>query len=125
MEKEATLKSDNKVQISFPIRLPDKMYFVAVNTIAFMYLEEEKVYLVDFNGHKHAVSKTLEALEKAVAPQQFYRINRQMIVNREALKDVETYFNQRMVLHLTVPTQEKLLVPRFKVKPFLSWMERG
>ena len=125
MEKEATHKSDNKAQISFSIRHADKIYFVAVDTIAFMYLEDEKVYLIDFNGHKHALSKTLETLEQAVSPQQFYRINRQMIVNREAIKDVETYFNQRIVLHLTVPTSEKLLVPRFKVKPFLSWMEKG
>jgi two-component system, LytTR family, response regulator LytT len=125
MEKEATYKSDNKAQISFSIRLADRLYFVAVDTIAFMYLEDEKVFLVDFNGTQHIISKTLEAIEKAVSSQQFHRINRQMIVNRAAIKDVEPYFNQRIVLHLTVPTPDKLLVPRFKVKPFLSWMERG
>jgi two-component system, LytTR family, response regulator LytT len=125
MEKEAMLKTDNKTQISFSIRLADRMYFVAVDTIAFMYLDNEKVYLVDFKGNQHGISKTLEALEKAVAPQQFHRINRQVIVNREAIKDVEPYFNQRLVVHLTVPTPENILVPRFKVKPFLNWVENG
>ncbi len=125
MEKKIIPKTDNKAQISFSIRLADRMYFVAVDTIAFMYLDNEKVYLVDFKGHQHGISKTLEALEKAVAPQQFHRINRQVIVNREAIKDVEPYFNQRLVLHLTVSTSENIFVPRFKVKPFLNWMENG
>ena len=121
----ALLEKEKKQQISFSIRLADRLYFVAVDTIAFVCLEDEKVYLVDFNGEKHGISKTLESLEKAVPAQQFYRVNRQMIVNREAIKDVEIYAQQRIALHLTVPTAEKTVVPRFKVKPFLTWMEKG
>lgn len=119
------MEKEKKTQISFPIRLDGRIYFVPVETIAYVYLEEETVYLVDFNGVKHIVSKTLEALEKAVSSQQFYRINRQMIVNRQAIKDVENYTNQRIILHLTVPTPQRILVPRLKVKPFFSWIEKG
>ena len=125
MEKEATQKTESKAQISFSIRTTDRMYFVAVDSIAFIYVENEMIYLVDFNGQKHLIHKTLDALEKAVAAQQFYRVNRQMIVNRAAIKEVEPYFNQRIVLHLTVQTTEKTIVARFKVKPFLTWMEKG
>ena len=120
------LEKEKKAQISFSIRLKDKMYFVLVDNIAFIYLEGDTVYLIDFKGEKHIISKTLDALEKAIPAQQFYRINRQMIVNRQAIKDVETYPNQRKVVHLTiVPTPEDAIVPRAKVKPFLSWIEKG
>jgi two-component system, LytTR family, response regulator LytT len=125
MEKAPIHNLADKTHISFTIRLTDKMYFVPVDTIAFIYLEDETVYLFDFNGEKHVISKTLEALEEAVSAQQFYRINRQMIVNRQAIKDVEPYANQRIVVHLTVPTPEKALIPRLKVKAFLSWIEKG
>ncbi len=125
MEKETTHKLDSKAQISFSIRVADRLYFVKVDTLAFIYLEDETVHLVDFDGNKHLIHKTLEATEKAISAQQFYRINRQIIVNRAAIKDVEVYFNQRISLHLTVPTPEKIIVPRFKVKPFLTWMEKG
>jgi two-component system, LytTR family, response regulator LytT len=119
------LEKEQKAQISFSIKLADRMYFVLVENIAFIYLEDERVCLIDFEGEKHVISKTIDALEKAVSAQQFYRINRQMIVNRQAIKDVETYTNQRIVVHLTVPTPENALVPRLKVKPFLSWIEKG
>jgi two-component system, LytTR family, response regulator LytT len=120
-----SLEQEKKTQISFSIRQEDRTYFVLVENIAFIYLEGETVCLIDFKGEKHVISKTLETLEKTIPTQQFYRINRQMIVNRQAIKDVETYTNQRIVVHLTVPAPENAIVPRLKVKPFLSWMEKG
>ncbi len=48
-----------------------------------------------------------------------------MIVNRHAIKNAEGYFNQRIIVYLAVPTPEIVLVARLKVKPFLSWMEKG
>jgi two-component system, LytTR family, response regulator LytT len=121
----ASFEKENKAQISFSIRLDGRIYFVPVDTIACIYLEDEAVYLLDFKGDKHIISKTLESIEKAVSSQQFYRINRQMIINRQAVKDVETYTTQRIVVHLTVPTPENVLVPRLKVKAFLNWIEKG
>jgi two-component system, LytTR family, response regulator LytT len=121
----ALLAQEKKAQISFAIRLAEKRYFVSVANIAFVYLDDFKVYLIDFEGNKHLIAKTLESLEAAMPAQQFYRINRQTIVNRQAIADVEGYANQRLVVHLTVPTPEKIIVPRLKVRHFLSWAEKG
>jgi DNA-binding LytR/AlgR family response regulator len=125
MEREAIQKVENKSQISFSIRLENRMYFVPVDTIALIYMDQKGVCLVDFKGEKHLISKTLETLESLVSAQQFYRINRQMIINRQAIKDVVPYTNQRIVVHLTVPTSEEAIIPRMKVKSFLNWMEKG
>jgi two-component system, LytTR family, response regulator LytT len=112
-------------QTSFLIRYREKIYPISVSDIAFIYLENEIVYLSNFKGEKNPVFKTLDEIENAVSPDQFYRINRQMLINRKAIKEIETYFNQRVVVHLTVPTPEKALVPRLKVTSFLSWVEKG
>jgi two-component system, LytTR family, response regulator LytT len=112
-------------QTSFLIRFREKIYPVLVSDIAFVYLENETAYLYTFKGEKHPVFKTLDEIENVVSPDQFYRINRQMLINRKAIKEIETYFNQRIVVHLTVAIPEKALVPRLKVAPFLSWIEKG
>ena len=125
MTKEIPTKVEHKVQISFSIRLDNRIYFVLAENIAFIYLEKETVYLVDFNGDKHIIAKTVTSLESAVSPNQFYRINRQMIVNRKAIKEIESYCNQRIVVQLTVPTPEPAIVSRLKVTPFLNWVENG
>jgi two-component system, LytTR family, response regulator LytT len=125
MEKEVIQQVENKVQINFSIRQSGKIYFVSVENIAFVYVEHEMVFLVDFDGIKHPMSKTLEFLENAVSSQQFYRINRKMIINRKAIKGVENYSNQRIIVHLTLSTPENAIVPRAKIKPFLNWIEKG
>jgi two-component system, LytTR family, response regulator LytT len=112
-------------QSSFLIRFREKIYPVPVADIAFIYLENETSYLYNFKGEKHPVFKTLDEIENVVSPDQFYRINRQMLISRKSIKEIETYFNQRLVVHLTVPIPEKALVPRLKVAPFLSWIEKG
>jgi DNA-binding LytR/AlgR family response regulator len=112
-------------QTSFLIRFREKIYPVLVADIAFVYLENETAYLYNFKGEKHPIFKTLDEIENAISPDQFYRISRQMIINRKAIKEIEPYFNQRIVVHLSVPTPEKALVPRLKVAPFLSWVEKG
>jgi two-component system, LytTR family, response regulator LytT len=121
----ALVAKEKTYQTSFLIRFREKMYPVLVNDIAFIYLENETVFLFNFKGEKHPVFKTLDDIENAISPDQFYRINRQMLINRKAIKDIENYFNQRIVVHLTVATPEKALVSRLKVTPFLSWIEKG
>lgn len=112
-------------QTSFLIRFREKIYPVQVADIAFVYLENEVVYLYTFKGEKHPIFKTLDDIENAISPEHFYRINRQMIVNKKAIKEIEPHFNQKVVVKLTIPTPEQNLVSRLKVTPFLSWIEKG
>jgi two-component system, LytTR family, response regulator LytT len=112
-------------QTSFLIRFREKIYPVQVADIAFINLDNEVVYLYTFKGEKHPIFKTLDDIENAISPEDFYRINRQMIVNRKAVKEIEPHFNQKVVVKLTISTPEQNLVSRLKVAPFLSWMERG
>ena len=122
--KEMPVK-ENVYQTSFLVRSREKIYPVLVTDIAFVSLENDVVYLYSFKGEKHPITKTLDEIENAISPQNFYRINRQMIVNRHAIKEIETYHNQRVVVQLTLPTPEKALVLRLKVPPFFSWIETG
>lgn len=119
------LTEKQNYQTSFLIRYREKMYPVLVADVAFIHLENEVVYLYNFKGEKHPIFKTLDEIESAISPHQFYRISRQMIVNRQAIKDIEPYFNQRVVIHLTISIPEQALVSRMKVTSFLAWIEKA
>lgn len=112
-------------QSNFLIRLREKIYPVLVADIAFVCIENEIVYLYTLKGEKHAIFKSMDDIENAISPQHFYRISRQVIINRKAIKEIEPYFNQRMIVHLSVAAHDQILVPRLKVTPFLSWVENG
>ena len=112
-------------QASFLVKFREKMYPVAVRDIAAVALEKEVVYLYTFNREKHAVFRPIDDVEAALDPQAFFRINRQMILNRDAIVEMEPFFNRRVIVTLKVTTSERPLVSRLKVTPFLEWVEKG
>lgn len=125
MKKKNIDTSIHKPQINFVIRLDSKTYFIAIESIVYIYLKAETVYLVDSAGNKHPIAKTISNLENLLPAQQFYRINRQIIVNRTAIKEIAPYRNQRRLLYLNIATPEQVVVPRLKLKHFMHWMENG
>jgi DNA-binding LytR/AlgR family response regulator len=50
-------------------------------------------------------------------------MNRQYLVNFSAIREAEHYFSRKLLVKLSVPTEEKLLVGKEKVTAFLSWLE--
>lgn len=98
---------------------------ISIHQIALFSLEDNLLHLYLQNGKRYTVSKTLDQLQSEFDPQQFYRINRQMLVNRAAIRKIEPYFNRKMILELSFNYPEKAIISRLKVTPFLNWMEVG
>lgn len=115
----------SRSQSSFLVKFREKMYPVAVRDIAAVALEKEVVYLYTFNKEKHAVFRPIDDIEAALDPQAFFRVNRQMILNRDAIIEMEPFFNRRVIVTLRIPTTDRPLVSRLKVTPFLEWLEKG
>ncbi|MFN0201299.1 MAG: LytR/AlgR family response regulator transcription factor, partial [Bacteroidia bacterium] len=115
--------SPKTYQTSFIVRFREKMIPIEVAEIAMFYLENEIQHVLKLNGETSAIFKTLDEIEQALNPAQFFRINRQMIVNRKAIQDIEPYFNRKVIVNLQVKTQEKLVVSRLKVSAFKQWLE--
>ncbi|MEL6250997.1 MAG: LytTR family DNA-binding domain-containing protein [Bacteroidota bacterium] len=110
-------------QQSFLTQYREKSIIKRVEEVALFSVENESVYLYSFAGEKYLLLKKLEYLESVCDPQQFFRINRQMLVNRSAILSFEAYFNRKIILQLKVSTEEKAIVSRLKVSPFKHWLE--
>lgn len=99
----------------------EKIMPVAIADIALFHLRDEVVRLVTFAKQQYVVNKNLEELERLTG-RQFYRVNRQGLVNREAIRDVSQDGTRSLVLNLLVPFEEKLTVGRVKASDFLCWL---
>jgi two-component system response regulator LytT len=123
--RSSVLQGPDRLQSSFLVKFREKIYPVAIKDVAVVALENEVVYLYTFNKEKHAVFKTIDEVESAMPSQSFFRINRQMILHRNAIQEMEPFFNRRVIVTLKVPTTVRPLVSRLKVGLFLSWVENG
>ncbi|MEA5139035.1 LytR/AlgR family response regulator transcription factor [Arcicella rigui] len=110
-------------QQAFIVESREKLIPVFVADIAIFILKNEHVYAIQFNGEKVSIFKPLDEIELSINPSIFFRINRQMIVNRKAIKDIEPFFNRKVIINLTVESAEKIIVSRLRVSDFKKWIE--
>lgn len=116
------LQSNSRYQQSFLTQQRDKTLIQYVKDVALFSIEHEIVYMYISNGGKFPLFKNLDYIESVCNPQQFFRINRQMLVNRDAVVSLEPYFNRKMIVQTNVKIEEKLIVSRLKVSSFKQWL---
>jgi len=108
---------------SILINYKGKFFPVPVSEISFFYTENEIVWLIKTNGDKFAVNYTLDDLEEFLDGEEFYRANRQYIINKTAVKEFEPYFNRKLAVKLYQDAPEVITVSKVKATEFMKWME--
>jgi len=117
-------EEEKKYQQNFLTQFRQKTIVKRVEEVAMFNVENEMVYLYTFSGEKFPLFKKMEYLESACHPHQFYRINRQMLINREAILSFEPYFNRKIILELKIKITSQAIVSRLKVSAFKGWLEK-
>lgn len=91
--------------------------------VGYFLAEEGVVLLVNFEGNRYVINYTLDQLEQQLDEKMFFRANRQLIVNINAVKEVNPYFKGR--LHLTVEPRLKddQIISSSKASAFKDWLD--
>jgi two-component system, LytTR family, response regulator LytT len=108
---------------SFLVFKNQKYTTVQTENIAYFYIRNEGTFIMCFDKQEFALSQSLDQVASSVSPKQFFRVNRQYLINFKAIKEVEHYFLRKLYVKLTVETEDKLLVNKEKSHSFLAWME--
>jgi DNA-binding LytR/AlgR family response regulator len=112
-----------KIQ-SLLVHQGDKILPLPVVNIGILQLKNQVVQLHTMEGSQFPVFQSLEELENKLAPE-FFRINRQFIVNRKAIKDVSRYFGRKLLINLTIPFSEQLSISKEKTSYFMEWLSEN
>lgn len=108
---------------SFLVFKNQKYTTISVENIAYFYIHNEITHLVTFDKEQFQLTSSLGQVAEQVSAQQFFRINRQYLVNFKAIKEMEHYFQRKIYVKLTIETPEKLLINKEKTHSFFSWLE--
>lgn len=99
----------------------DKLVPLGSHEIAYIFTDSGVVKAVTFDHRKLVLQNTLDELSLLLNPIVFFRANRQYVVSREAIKDIDLWFNNRLSLNLKVPVDEKILISKARVTEFKTW----
>jgi two-component system LytT family response regulator len=117
-----TLSRETTYKKALLVAHKDKLIPLTTQDIAYIYTEHKIVKVVTFGDIKYVIDNPLDKLSQQLTPDDFFRINRQYIVSRHAIKDASIWFSGRLALNLTVPLPERIFVSRSNINEFKQWL---
>jgi DNA-binding LytR/AlgR family response regulator len=119
-----TLKtSSDSFKYRFLIKTPLGFVPIIVSNIAYFYSEDKLTFLITWDKKKHIIDLSLEELSLKLDPKEFFKISRNFIVNHKSIKQIHSYYNNRLKLNLNPPIEKDVFVSRSNVKNFKSWID--
>ncbi len=101
----------------------DELILLDASEISYIIKETEtRAYL--FNGQSFCLPYTLADLEKMLDSNLFFRLNRQYIANRNALKKITLFFNAKLNIKLKNCDDNNIVISKEKVAEFKRWLEK-
>jgi len=99
-----------------------QLSYLKTSDLAYCFADGKLCYAVDNNGTKYLLEHNLSQLEEQLEPKNFYRINRHLLVNIEAVKKVHTWLGGRLKLEILPSTNAETVVSRERVNGFKEWL---
>lgn len=99
----------------------DKIIPISIENIALCYIEDGYVFALLFDQKKHLISHTLDELER-ICGFNFFRANRQYLVNRKAINNAIRYSDRKTLLTLNIDFPDKIIISKLKVRSFVEWL---
>jgi DNA-binding LytR/AlgR family response regulator len=104
------------------IKRGQQLSYLKTDNTAYCYADGKLCYAVDFNAKKYLLENNLSQLEEQLQPASFFRINRHLLVNIEAVKNVHTWLGGRLKLEVSPSTTAETIVSRERVNGFKEWL---
>lgn len=104
-----------------------KITKLTYENIACFYSENKIVYAVQTDGTTINTDFTLNALEEKINDQLFFRANRQVIIHKDAVEQVEKIENGKLHIRLKASIENDTIaeinISRYKRKAFMNWFQ--
>ncbi len=98
---------------------------VAVSDIESFFIQERATFLTTKDGKTLDIDYSLDQLEKMVNPEDFFRANRNYLINTDYIKDMIGYSGNRIKVKMLFGTYvEPIIVSRERVIAFKQKMDR-
>lgn len=115
----------HKYKERFLVNIRNQWMPIATSDIA-CFAKETLNYIYLFNGERYMLDfSTLDDVEELLNPNQFYRANRQYIINIDAIQTVKPIENSKLTIRLKEPNHKfEIDMSREKAPVFKKWVDQ-
>lgn len=117
-----TSKTSSPNRSSYLVYHQDKLIPLAVKDICWFYKSNLITYACTAANKRFVIDDTLDKIQSEISSVNFYRANRQFIVEKSAIENIAFYFNGRLIVNIQPKPDEKIIVSKAKATDFKNWL---
>ncbi len=121
---EMVLNQNREFKKRFMVHVADRIKTIETKDIAYFYVLDRYTFLCTNSGTKYDLEFTLDKIESMLNPEFFFRINRQYIININAIKNMYTFSKSRIKVELQPKPDIETMVSLSKTSNFRKWLSR-
>jgi len=117
------IKANSKTyKTTYLVSLRDQLIPIKTSSIAYLYIDTGIVKGITKDNKSYTIDKKMEDIERELDPANFYRVNRQFIVQKDAIDNIKYYFNGKLILNVLPIYKEQIVVSKAKSAAFKKWI---
>jgi DNA-binding LytR/AlgR family response regulator len=114
-----------KTKERFLVRTGEHYRSVPVSDINCFFIKEKCNFMNVNEGRIYAVDYSLDRIEQMIDPGMFFRVNRNVIINFSAIRDIIAYSSSRLkIIMERWKEEDEIIVSRERVNEFKKWIDR-
>jgi DNA-binding LytR/AlgR family response regulator len=106
----------------FLVKQGQRLHSIHIDEIAYFFSEGRFIFFKTLDNQKYITEYRIEKLESMLQPSRFFRVNRSYIVSLASVKQIHSWFGNRLKLFLEPDAEVEILVSRERVRNFKSWL---
>lgn len=119
---DALQQREKRFRTRFLIAGTDRFRTLHVADIAYFYTENKVTTVVTFTGDTCVVDLPLSRLEEQLDPDQFFRVNRQILLCIKAIVHIELYFSGKVSVTVRPSYKDKITISEERIASFKLWL---
>jgi two-component system response regulator LytT len=114
-----------KFRQSYLVQKGDKLIPIATHDFAFFFINNGVVRGPTNGNLTYHLDAKLEDLENELNPNDFFRANRQYLIQRYAIKNLSFYNNGRLIINTSPNSIEQIIVSKANKPKIKSWLNQN
>ena len=126
IEGKQQIKNTPQISLStsnfIEIKKNRKTIYLAFTEIAYLYISNKITYLKTIKGETHIVNEPLNDLHTILGQKNYYRVNRQFLINQLAIHSYKVLPNRQIHISLIPPSEIDCKLNKNNSKSFKEWL---
>jgi len=110
-------------RLPFSVKKGNKVYQISIEDICYFYRKDQYNFLRESNGNEYILDQSLTAIEQQLDTHLFFRINRQLLVNRQAIQSYKILPSRQIALSLSPVFETGALLNKNRSAQFKKWIQ--